>query len=390
MTTENAVAAEGDEERLFTPEFIALLSMQVAFGLAFSTFFLLPKFLTVELRAGPDEIGRIMACASGTAVLAVPLVASGIDRIGRRPLILAGTSGMALTAFGYLFVHDTGPLVHVLRALQGLSFACAFNAAGTAVTDRAPASKLGQALGIFGVSLLATNAVAPAIAEYIAARWSWSVTFIGAGAMATLAFALATRIRDKQDVTTRTGGPGWGAVLQRHTLSVLVAIGLAGVGFGALFAFHQPFALSLGIDRVSDFFVGYTAAAVLVRVGLGHIADRFGRKRVALAALFFYALVTLAMSQLAPGWLLLLGACFGFAHGLLYPALNALSLDGTPPAVRGKVMSSFNGSFNVGMTCSVLLLGAVADSSGYPIVFVIAAGATLASVPLLAGFARNT
>ena len=39
--------------RLFTPEFTSLLTAQAGFGYAFSSFFMLPKYMDIELGAGP-------------------------------------------------------------------------------------------------------------------------------------------------------------------------------------------------------------------------------------------------------------------------------------------------------------------------------------------------
>ena len=75
--------------------------------------------------------------------------------------------------------------------------------------------------------------------------------------------------------------PGLASVFARPSIAtVLTASGLAGVTFGALFTFHQPYVLALGITRVSDFLVAYAIAAVFVRAFLGGLADRLGRLRV--------------------------------------------------------------------------------------------------------------
>src|SRR5204862_2641372 len=99
---------------------------------------------------------------------------------------------------------------------------------------------------------------------------------------------------------------------------------LTGAGFGTVFAFQAPHALALGRSRAGGFFVAYAAAAILVRVGFGHLPDRFGRHRVAVAAVLVYASVVLGMADLRPNALEVYGAIFGLAHGVFYPASNAL------------------------------------------------------------------
>jgi len=147
-----------------------------------------------------------------------------------------------------------------------------------------------------------------------------------------------------------------------------------GAAFGAMFTFTQPYALSLGANAVSGFFLGYTAFALTVRVFLGGAADAWGRRRVALAALILYGCVASLTSALRPQLLFAAGAGLGLAHGLLYPSLNALAAEGIPRARRGALMSYFFGCFGAGSALWVLGLGAVAKSYGYPPVF-LATGA---------------
>ena len=70
--------------------------------------------------------------------------------------------------------------------------------------------------------------------------------------------------------------------LRPQQLRVTAAISLVGVALGAMFTFHQPFALELGMTRVRSFFVAYAIAAVVMRVGFGSLIDRAGRRRVVL------------------------------------------------------------------------------------------------------------
>jgi predicted MFS family arabinose efflux permease len=156
-------------------------------------------------------------------------------------------------------------------------------------------------------------------------------------------------------------------------IRVGLVIALAGAAFGAMFTFPQPFALELGMERVRSFFVAYTAAALVARLGLGPFTDRLGRRPVSLAALALYAVSTAAAGQLESLGLAVVGGAFGFAHGLFYPTFNALAVQDTGERERGKVMALFNGAFNVGYAGGVFGLGLLAEAVGYPPVFRVAA-----------------
>jgi MFS family permease len=79
-----------------------------------------------------------------------------------------------------------------------------------------------------------------------------------------------------------------------------------------------------------------------------------------------------------------LGLGLGVAHGLLYPALNALLVASTPVGARGVVMTSYNGAFNLGFAMSVVSFGAIAENAGFPSIFLLAGLATFTGVLTLA------
>jgi MFS family permease len=76
-------------------------------------------------------------------------------------------------------------------------------------------------------------------------------------------------------------------------------------------------------------------------------------------------------SQLRPDLLAAVGAVLGIAHGLLYPAINAIAAEGVPRARRGAVMSYFGGAFYGGFALWTFSAGLLAKHSGYPLLFLL-------------------
>jgi predicted MFS family arabinose efflux permease len=225
------------------------------------------------------------------------------------------------------------------------------------------------------------NAIAPAASEEIAVRVGWPATFVVAAVLALVSAGLSRRVRDRRAPQAHAV-PATGLLelaLRPRQLRVTAAIALVGVALGAMFTFHQPFALELGMTHVRSFFVAYAAAAVVMRVGFGALIDRAGRRRVVLVTIALYAVVVAGMSALEPGWLALFGAGLGIAHGLFYPAYNALAVEGMAEHERGKLIGLFQAGFNAGSSCGTLALGELAERAGYPPVFWVAAGCLLAA-----------
>lgn len=358
--------------RLFTPSFVRLLVLQTTFGLAYSAFILLPKFLKTELSATAWQIGTVAAMFGAATTLVTPFAGVWVDRFGRRRFVTWGAFAMIAGSLGFVWVDSVGPLVYWLRFLQGAAFSLAFVAGGALVTDQAPRERLGQAMGLYGLTMLSTNAVAPALAEVIAERVGWTPVFIAAGVAAAIAVALSFTLRehveppeDHERVPTL-----WSVVANRRALWFMSVSALAGVAFGAMFTFSQPFALDLGMTHVRGFFGAYAVMGIFVRLGLGNLVDRAGRNRVAVLTLALYAVCVFWMAGLTPGSLVFIGAGFGVAHGLFFPAFNALVMEPVRELERGKVYAMFIGAFNAGWGVAGIALGAVAEVYGYPTVFV--------------------
>ena len=353
-----------------------LLCVQFCFGLSYSSFFLLPKFLLREFHASADAIGAVAATALIAGVIATPWTGAWLDRGSRRPFISYGALVNALSGGAFALIHSISWPIFALRAVHGVSYVLVFNATVTLATDLAPAKKLGQAIGLCGAAGMVANAIAPALAELIAEDQGWSLVFVLAGGAALLAALLSFGIREPRPtppsapVSQVEAGPSALALVREpFRVGAFVCGAANGAAFGVMFTFTQPFALSLGANRVSSFFIGYTLCALSVRLFLGTLADTLGRRRVAFVALTLYGLVAAFSSLLRPDLLFVVGACLGLAHGLLYPAINALAVEGVPRARRGAVMSYFFGCFNTGFALWVLGLGVVAKSYGYPVVF---------------------
>jgi MFS family permease len=374
---------------LFTKPFVLMLCVQFCFGLSYSTFFLLPKYLTREFHANASVIGAVAAIGLLAGVLATPWIGRVIDRGVRRPSITYGALVHGLSACAFAGLHAVAAPLYLLRVVNGVSYALVFNAVATLAADLAPPKKLGQAIGLCGAAGMAANAIAPGIAEIIADDRGWGLVFLLAGGAALFSALLSLGIREPRPTQTTKGADGaaaangdvaiggevapsaWALARDPRRAGAFVCSAATGAGFGVMFTFTQPFALALGARQVSSFFVGYTLCALSVRLFLGALADNLGRQRVAFGALVLYGLVASMTTALRPELLFAVGACLGLAHGLLYPAINALAAEGVPRARRGAVMSYFSACFYGGFALWALAAGALAKSAGYPLVFAL-------------------
>lgn len=369
---------------LVSPRFLLLLGVQFVFGLGFSSFLLLPKYLTQVHAASSELIGHLMAAGPLAAVLVIPLVASWLDRLPRHYLLIGAAFTMMLGSLGFAALDRLGLAVYALRGLHGAAFTLFVSTTLTLTVDLAPPARLGQAVGLIGAANLATNALGPAIAEPVADAYGWRTVFLLSGFFSLLALFGAIGFREPP-VRTRPA-PKKGMLLFTPRFGRLLYAGvIVGVAFGTVLTFYQPLALELGIRDLSHWFVGYTLSALGIRVFGGAFLDRFERKRLALCASALYAVAVLATALLQPGWLFGLGFTLGLAHGTLWPVLTALTVEGTNSQNRTALLTYFGGSFNVGVALSTLGFGMLADAIGYRSVIAIAGALATSSSFVLVG-----
>jgi MFS family permease len=322
------------------------------------------------------EIGLVMAGFNVTALLMVLVTGRLVARLGHARTLAIGCAVTALGAAVFL-VADDAVEFFVGRALQGIGFSAVLVGAAAYVAETAPLTRLGEALGISGVLTLAAQAAGPAIGEAIVPL-GWDVLF-GAGvgfgvAGSVVALTLPTARRHEIGVVAPASS-GW---------AILVAGGLAGVGFGAIWTFLADYLPSVGIGHTTWFFVPYVAAAIATRLFMGDLSDRIGRRQAAAPTLAGHALILLAMAVVSRPWHLVgIGLVYGFCHGVYYPTLQAMLIERSG-GKRSRAVAAATFAFGAGVIVASIGLGPVAREWGYPAIYPIASLAGAVAAVLVA------
>lgn len=356
---------------LFSGPFARVTVVNFFFFLNFASFFLLPLY--VKALGGTEAtVGVVMGAGGMATLLALPVVAVMIDRVGRRRFLMLGTIGMTVASICYLWVDAIGPALFAVRVLQGASFAAAFTATTVFAATLAPQDRRAQALGVFGLSVLLTHAIAPAAGEEIIRRLGFHALF--AVTIGWTLVALLVAIRLPPGIVVRSPGAHpapWH--FDRLQWVVAATMVFSGMGFGTVMTFTPTFIHGEGLGRVGVFFAAYTTTAILTRfVGAG-LSDSFGRRAIIIPTLLVLAgsILTMAFVHGIP-MLVCAGALFGSAQGISYPTLHAFLVDMTAEAHMGRAQALFNGSFNFGVTSSAFIFGAAAEHFGYRPMFALA------------------
>ncbi|TMB03110.1 MAG: MFS transporter, partial [Deltaproteobacteria bacterium] len=178
-----------------------------------------------------------------------------LDRFGRRIFLLGGIATMSAAAGAFLLVDRIGPAIFALRALQGLAFAAGFNAASTLAAEFAPEGRRAAALGLFGVSTLATHALAPTLGEQLVRLGGFPALFVAASVFSAVGLAVAWPLPDDAPARFHAALP----LRTTAELSTAIAtVACCGVAFGAVITYVPTFVQDAALGSVATFFLSYT------------------------------------------------------------------------------------------------------------------------------------
>ncbi|GAA1575645.1 hypothetical protein GCM10009804_35540 [Kribbella hippodromi] len=397
---------------------MAVLAGYLAFGAALQV---LPSDVPARFGGGALASGTAVGIAFLATACGRPFAGWLADAGWSRPVVLAGGVLAAIGGLGQLLAPDLALLL-VARLVMGAGEAALFSAALPWVLTGVRVAQRGRLAGWFGLSMWGGLAGGPVIATAVtrivgggdgaeAARpvrdalggGVMSAGVMGSGlagervvwwvvvglSVVSVLMVLATRadparreplvpIRGIRDLVPR-GVPLPGAT-----------IGLAAYCYGTVAALVV---LRMRADHLATDGIALTvfaAAFLVVRFAGSPLVDRYGGRRVAAAtvALEVIALTGIALADTttaATAYTALAGA--GLA--LIYPACVSMTLDrvrGLRPGVSMGVMTSF---WDLGVMAAGPLGGLIAERSGYPTAFLVAAGSGVSCVLVCLIFLRT-
>lgn len=377
---------------IFTKEFTLVTVINFFLSMNFTTFFLFPLYIK-NLGGTESDIGVIMGASGISAILAIPLSGYLSDMGVPKKIMIHIGLWLAVVASGTALLTTSldVPLFTGIRLIQGISFSFSFMASSIFVAEIIPAEKRAQGIGMFGVFSLIPHALGPAIGEIILQRFDFTGVFAFSMLMGFAAFPLFFSLVEPKCAGDSAKRLGIMAILKdREMVLILFSTLINAMGFSAALVFVPTFAKSLGLGNVSVFFICYSIAAVSVRIFAGDLSDSLGRKRVIMPSMLLFGLSILGIGAIwNTAGLAAAGLAFGASHGFLYPAMISHVIDSQAFENRGKSMSIFSLSFNIGTTISAFACGFLAHGFGYRAMFFIVGGTLLACFAIFQKFFRG-
>jgi MFS family permease len=342
----------------------------------------------------------VSAAALGTLIADVP-VGMAMERIGRKPLMIAGTAILAVSSL-MLALAQVYPEIIVYRLAFGAGTAMWNISRMAFITEAIPVADRGRALSTFGGITRIGVFAGPAVGGVIGLRYGLNAPFFAGALLAALALLISGLFVPESRLVAAGARPHlrWQVVgeVARHHWRDLSTAGAAQIFAQMIRAGRQTIvplygASVLGLDVAAVGTIVSISAAIDMSlfVPAGFIMDRLGRKFASVPS--FAILGTgMALVPFAHDYtgLLLATSVMALGNGLGSGAMMTLGADLAPRQATGEFLGVWRLIGDVGGTGGPLVVGSVADAFGLgPAAFALAGIGFFAAATLVL-FVRET
>lgn len=378
-----------DREPLWTDRFVTLMVAGFANFFALGTIApLLPRFVKDDLGGSNFVIGVMVALYACSAVLVRPSAARWADAHGRRRLILVGAAltAVSLALYG---VGSTYLMLVPARLLTGIGQALYFTGAAIMVVELAPASRRGEALSFYSVSVYLGNGLGPALGEalheHASMEWGFACAAIVALAGTLIALRLRETVESEAVMVDAPPSPDVRpARINRVALAPGAVLALGMIGSTAFSAYVPLYSDELGMNGSQWVFLSYSVTVIAVRVFGSRLPDILGEARSGTIATIVIASGMALMTCVPTPMGLYTGSIvLAIGTAFLYPALMSLVVARASAAERSAAVATFTSFFDIAIGFGGLSIGAVAEAGGYRSAFATAATSATIALAML-------
>jgi DHA1 family multidrug resistance protein-like MFS transporter len=320
--------------------------------------------LYIRHLGGSDALaGVVMAAFFAAGVASQYPVGRLADRVGRRPVLIAGLVTYAAASLSFLLPITTDMAVG-LRAVQGVGAGAATVAALAMVAGSVTVQRRGRAFASIYGGELAGMAVGPLVGSIVGIRYMGAM-FLVSGLMALAACIPALHIREAGDARPASSGPVAALArvrIGRPMVGALICGAALGLSSGVYDICWTLLLLARGASGL-EIGISWTLFAVPFVVAAkpsGWLADHMDRRLLVLAGLGVSTLLCASYPFIhSVTALVLLGGSEALGFAAAMPAMQSLLTQGSDPSEVGRIQ----GLFATGQTACTAVAAALAGAA---------------------------
>lgn len=317
-----------ETKKVFPILFLMMFLVMVGFGIIIPV---LP-FLAEKVGGSPTELGLLMAVYSLMQLFFAPMWGRISDRIGRKPVMMIGIAGLAISFF-IMAMANSLLVLFVARIIGGILSSANMPTAMAYVADITTPEDRGKGMGIIGAATGLGFIFGPAIGG-IFSKTSLNVPFYIAGSVSIITLVLVlvllkesltaekriSHSEHKESMWKAFNGP----LSIIFILQLIITLSLAGLE--ATFAYFAAVKAEIDTVHLGYIFMIMGFGSAIVQGGLvGPMTKKFGEGTVirigVLVSAIGFVLILFSQNFWTSAVFLTI---FGLGNGVIRPAISAL------------------------------------------------------------------
>jgi MFS family permease len=319
----------------------------------------LPEYLTNL--GGGEYKGFIISAFTLTAMMSRPFSGKLADRIGRVPVMMAGSTVCFICSLFYPVLTSVAGFL-LLRFVHGFSTGFTPTGQTAYLSDIIPVNRRGEAMGLLSTAGTVGMAAGPAIGGTLANHFGLNAMFYCSSALGILSvlilLGIKETVKDKHAFHYRLLKVKKADLFEPRVWKPCLVMVLCAFAYGAVFTIIPDFGQFVGIKNKGLLFTYLTVATLTVRLIGGKASDRWGRRSVLLVSSMLITIAMLIIGSATTQFQLILGvSLYGLAQGSTSPTLLAWATDLSDEHHKGRGVASLYIFMELGIGLGALLSG---------------------------------
>lgn len=337
-----------------------------------------PLFLADRFGLVGIAMGMVVASYTASAIMTRPPTGYCLDRFGRRIVYLPGYFLFGLIYLLYPLA-DSPLTVGLVRFSHGALWGMTMGAANTAAVDLLPRERRGEGIGYFGLTMVLSMSVGPALGTWLAEWQGYSFMFTAITALNLTGFLILCKIPFPA-VPLRAQPFSMRSLLEKSSLPVSFATLVFCIPFSAVMNYSAVFARTLPGASAGIFYLCVAIGTALTRLFTGRLFDHLGPGRIINSG-YALSLSGCLMMAAADGPLLFsfAGLVLGLGNGVTLPVFQAMINALVPPQLRGAANATQMTAFDLGICLGLLSISHLQAYFGWSVTYILLAVCVLAS-----------
>ncbi|MCH8967882.1 MAG: MFS transporter [Planctomycetes bacterium] len=401
-----------NDDRLYTRQFAQVFLAVLLFMTAVALQFHLGQYIEY-LGHGVDVLGRIMSIGMVGTLLMRLRVGRWIDRVGCKPIWLAGAVVFAVATGSMQFATQLW-IITTLRALSGMATAAALTTVAVFAAQIAPPRRRAESIGSMGLAGLMGIAVGPTVGDLIFAGAADSITpfrifFFASAACSLLSGVIVLMLTMRSNNQGAAGGmksrlvgslrdsansdepadpglelakrPSQRTLVLLHWPGMVLLVGLVfAMAFCVPSMYLERLAEARGFHDIKLFYLVYSPTAITLRIIFRRLPQQIGRSPTMVLGMILMTAGLCCLLGIESQWRLIPpGILMGAGHCFIFPSMVDLAAGRFPAEHRGTGTSLILGAGDVGMLIGFGTLGELIDAFGFDTALLTLAGLMLVS-----------